>query len=257
MEVAYFFCNFAVSSFFIRPFGHDKDYPNANIAYFMNNIQSQNPFFETYSTPHGTTPFDKIKTGDYMPAIHEGIRRQNAEIDAIVHNPEVPTFSNTVLPYEKSGELLHNVNTVFGNLLSAETNDELQELAKEIMPMMSEHENNISLNEDLFARIKTVYDRRGKEELNPEQTKLLEDIYNGFVRNGANLQGEAKEKYRTLCKELSLLTLQFGENNLKETNDYRLILTEESQLSGLPESAVEAALKVGSLRCKPPATVLL
>ena len=241
MEVAYFFCNFAVSSFFIRPFGHDKDYPNANIAYFMNNIQSQNPFFETYSTPHGTTPFDKIKTGDYMPAIHEGIRRQNAEIDAIVHNPEVPTFSNTVLPYEKSGELLHNVNTVFGNLLSAETNDELQELAKEIMPMMSEHENNISLNEDLFARIKTVYDRRGKEELNPEQTKLLEDIYNGFVRNGANLQGEAKEKYRTLCKELSLLTLQFGENNLKETNDYRLILTEESQLSGLPESAVEAA----------------
>ena len=241
MEVAYFFCNFAVSSFFIRPFGHDKDYPNANIAYFMNNIQSQNPFFETYSTPHGTTPFDKIKTGDYMPAIHEGIRRQNAEIDAIVHNPEVPTFSNTVLPYEKSGELLHNVNTVFGNLLSAETNDELQELAKEIMPMMSEHENNISLNEDLFARIKTVYDRRGKEELNPEQTKLLEDIYNGFVRNGANLQGEAKEKYRTLCKELSLLTLQFGENNLKETNDYRLVLTEESQLSGLPESAVEAA----------------
>ena len=241
MEVAYFFCNFAVSSFFIRPFDHDKDYPNANIAYFMNNIQSQNPFFETYSTPHGTTPFDKIKTGDYMPAIHEGIRRKNAEIDAIVHNPEVPTFSNTVLPYEKSGELLHNVNTVFGNLLSAETNDELQELAKEIMPMMSEHENNISLNEDLFARIKTVYDRRGKEELNPEQTKLLEDIYNGFVRNGANLQGEAKEKYRTLCKELSLLTLQFGENNLKETNDYRLVLTEESQLSGLPESAVEAA----------------
>ena len=244
MEVAYFFCNFAVSSFFIRPFGHDKDYPNANIAYFMNNIQSQNPFFETYSTPHGTTPFDKIKTGDYMPAIHEGIRRQNAEIDVIVHNPEVPTFSNTVLPYEKSGELLHNVNTVFGNLLSAETNDELQELAKEIMPMMSEHENNISLNEDLFARIKTVYDRRGKEEWNPEQTKLLEDIYNGFVRNGANLQGEAKEKYRTLCKELSLLTLQFGENNLKETNDYRLVLTEESQLSGLPESAVEAAAEV-------------
>ena len=241
MEVAYFFCNFAASSFFIRPFGHDKDYPNANIAYFMNNIQSQNPFFETYSTPHGTTPFDKIKTGDYMPAIHEGIRSLNAEIDAIFHNPEVPTFSNTVLSYEKSGELLHNVNTVFGNLLSAETNDELQELAKEIMPMMSEHENNISLNEDLFARIKTVYDRRGKEELNPEQTKLLEDIYNGFVRNGANLQGEAKEKYRTLCKELSLLTLQFGENNLKETNDYRLILTEESQLSGLPESAVEAA----------------
>ena len=207
----------------------------------MNNIQGRNPFFETYSTPHGAFPFDKIKTGDYGPAIHEGIRRQNAEIDAIIHNPEAPTFSNTILPYEKSGELLHNVNTVFGNLLSAETNDALQELAKEIMPLMSEHENNISLNENLFARIKTVYDRREKEELNLEQTKLLEDIYNGFVRNGANLQGEAKEKYRALCKELSLLTLQFSENNLKETNEYRLVLTEESQLSGLPESAVEAA----------------
>ena len=117
----------------------------------MNTISSQNPFFETYSTLHGTVPFDKIKTGDYVPAVREGIRRQNAEIDAIIRNPEVPTFANTVLAYEKSGEMLHRVGTVFGNLLSAETNDDLQELAKEIMPMMSEHENNISLNEELFA----------------------------------------------------------------------------------------------------------
>ena len=120
----------------------------------MNTISSQNPFFETYSTLHGTVPFDKIKTGDYVPAIREGIRRQNAEIEAIIRNPEVPTFANTVLAYEKSGEMLHRVSTVFGNLLSAETDDDLQELAKEIMPMMSEHENNISLNEELFARIK-------------------------------------------------------------------------------------------------------
>ena len=118
---------------------------------------------------------------------------------------------------------------------------DLQELAKEIMPMMSEHENNISLNEELFARIKAVYEQQDKETLNPEQHKLLEDIYNGFVRNGANLQGEAKEKYRALCKELSLLTLQFSENNLKETNDYKLVITDKSQLAGLPESAVEAA----------------
>lgn len=207
----------------------------------MNTISSQNPFFETYSTLHGTVPFDKIKTGDYVPAVREGIRRQNAEIDAIIRNPEVPTFANTVLAYEKSGEMLHRVGTVFGNLLSAETNDELQELAKEIMPMMSEHENNISLNEELFARIKAVYEQQDKETLNPEQRKLLEDIYNGFVRNGANLQGEAKEKYRALCKELSLLTLQFSENNLKETNDYKLVITDKSQLAGLPESAVEAA----------------
>ncbi|ADV43453.1 M3 family metallopeptidase [Bacteroides helcogenes] len=207
----------------------------------MNNTSNKNPFLDAYSTPHGTFPFDKIKPGDYKPAIDEGIRRQNAEIDVIINNIENPTFANTVLPYEKSGELLHNVNTVFNNLLSAETNDELQELAKEIMPLMSEHENNISLNEDLFARIKSVYDQRQKEDLNKEQSKLLEDIYNGFVRNGANLHGEAKDKYRGLCKELSLLTLQFSENNLKETNNYRLILTEKSQLAGLPESAIEAA----------------
>ena len=162
----------------------------------MNTISSQNPFFETYSTLHGTVPFDKIKTGDYVPAIREGIRRQNAEIEAIIRNPEVPTFANTVLAYEKSGEMLHRVSTVFGNLLSAETDDDLQELAKEIMPMMSEHENNISLNEELFARIKAVYEQQDKETLSPEQHKLLEDIYNGFVRNGANLLGEDKEKYR-------------------------------------------------------------
>lgn len=198
-------------------------------------------FFETYSTLHGTVPFDKIKTGDYVPAIREGIRRQNAEIEAIIRNPEVPTFANTVLAYEKSGEMLHRVSTVFGNLLSAETDDDLQELAKEIMPMMSEHENNISLNEELFARIKAVYEQQDKETLSPEQHKLLEDIYNGFVRNGANLLGEDKEKYRALCKELSLLTLQFSENNLKETNDYKLVITDKSQLAGLPESAVEAA----------------
>lgn len=207
----------------------------------MNNISSQNPFLNTYSAPHGTIPFDKIKTGDYAPAIHEGIRRQNAEIDSIIDNPEAPTFANTILAYEKSGEMLHRVNTVFGNLLSAETNDDLQELAKEIMPLMSEHENNISLNEKLFERIKTVYTHQSQEQLIPEQIKLLEDIYTGFVRNGANLQGEAKEKYRALCTELSLLTLQFGENNLKETNDYKLVITKESQLSGLPESAIDAA----------------
>lgn len=207
----------------------------------MNMIQAQNPFFEKYTTPHGVIPFDKIKTGDYAPAIHEGIRRQNAEIDAIIDNPEAPTFANTILAYEKSGEMLHRVNTVFGNLLSAETNDDLQELAKKIMPLMSEHENNISLNEKLFERIKTVHAHQSEEQLNPEQTKLLEDIYTGFVRNGANLQGEAKEKYRALCTELSLLTLQFGENNLKETNDYKLVITDEAQLSGLPESAIDAA----------------
>ncbi|MGI6794203.1 M3 family metallopeptidase [Bacteroides sp. KG68] len=207
----------------------------------MNDISSQNPFFEAYSTPHGVVPFDKIKTEDYEPAIQEGIRRQNAEIEFIITNRETPTFTNTISAYEKSGEMLQRVSSVFDNLLSAETNEELQELAKTIMPLMSEHANNISLNELLFARIKTVYEQQNKETLNPEQQKLLEEIYNGFVHNGANLKGEAKERYRALSKELSLLTLQFSENNLKETNAYQLVITDKSQLKGLPESAIEAA----------------
>ena len=139
----------------------------------MNKIHTSNPFFEKYTAPHETVPFDRIKTEHYEPAIREGIRLQNAEINAITGNPDTPTFANTVLAYEESGELLQHVNTVFGNLLSAETSDELQELAKEIMPLMSEHENNISLNEKLFERIKTVYEQRDKEKLDPEQAKLL------------------------------------------------------------------------------------
>ena len=192
----------------------------------MNIIQAQNPFFEKYSTPHGTVPFEKIKTEHYEPAIREGINRHNAEIDAITNNPEAATFANTVAAYEKSGELLNQVSTVFGNLLSAETNDDMQELAKSIMPLLSEHGNNITLNEKLFARIKAVYDQKDQANLTPEQSKLLEKVYNSFVRSGANLEGEAKEQYRALSKELSLLTLQFGENNLKETNDYKLVLTD-------------------------------
>lgn len=200
-----------------------------------------NPFFEKYNTPHGTTPFDRIKTEHYEPAIREGIRRQAAEIDVITHNNQAPTFENTILAYEQSGELLSRVITVFGNLRSAETNDELQDIAQKMVPLLSEHSNNISLNEKLFERVKAVYDRKGELSLTGEQEKLLENAYNGFVRHGANLQGEAKEKYRELTRELSSLTLQFSENNLKEVNNYQLVLTDKAQLAGLPESAVEAA----------------
>ena len=202
---------------------------------------AQNPFFENYVTPHGTTPFDQIQTEHYEPAIREGIRRQCEEIEAIVNNPEKPTFRNTLVPLEKSGELLQRAATVFSNLLSAETNDEMQELAKTLMPLMSEHENNIRLNEKLFARIKAVYEHRDEERLTTEQQTLLENAYEGFVQNGANLGGEEKEKFRELSKRLSLLTLRFGENNLKETNAYQLVITDETQLSGLPETAREAA----------------
>lgn len=207
----------------------------------INMMNAQNPFFEKYTTPYGTVPFDKIKTEHYKPAIREGIRRQANEIDAIVNNPEVPTFANTIPAYEKSGELLDRVTTVFGNLRSAETNDDLQALAQEMMPLLSEHSNNISLNEKLFERVKTVYNKKEQLNLTPEQDKLLENVYDGFIRRGANLKGEAKEKYRQLTKELSSLTLQFSENNLKEVNNYQLVLTDKTQLAGLPESAIEAA----------------
>ena len=204
-------------------------------------VNAQNPFFEKYNTPHGTAPFDKIETAHYEPAIREGIRQQAAEIDAIINNPEAPTFANTIGAYETSGDLLDRSVAVFGNLMEAETSDELQALAQEMMPLLSEHSNNISLNEQLFARVKAVYDQRSNLSLTTEQTKLLENCYDGFIRRGANLQGEDKEKYRQLTKELSSLTLQYGENNLKETNNYQLVLADKAQLAGLPETAIEAA----------------
>lgn len=200
-----------------------------------------NPFFSKYETPHGTVPFHLIKLEHYEPAIMEAMAQQKAEIDAIVNNPEAPTFANTIEPYEGSGEMLHRTTTVFGNQLSANTNDEMQELANKLMPMLSEHENDISLNEQLFARIKQVYDNRANENLNAEQQKLLEDIYIGFTRNGANLNEEQKATFRELTKQLSLLSLQFSNNLLKETNDYQLHLTDEDDLQGLPDSSIEAA----------------
>ena len=200
-----------------------------------------NPFFSNYNTPHGTVPFDQIKLEHYEPAIVEGMARQKAEIDTIINNPDEPTFANTIEPYEWSGEMLERTTTVFGNQLSANTSDELQELANQLMPMLSEHENDISLNEQLYARIKKVYDNRANEQLDAEQLKLLEDIYIGFTRNGANLNDEQKATFRELTKQLSLLSLQFSNNLLKETNDYQLHLTDKACLKGLPESAIEAA----------------
>ena len=203
--------------------------------------ETQNPFFENIHTPHDTVPFDRIAVEHYAPAIRRGIECQNEEIDAIVNNPEPADFHNTILALEKSGQLLHRVEVVFDNLLSAETNDAMQELAKELMPLLSEHANNITLNERLFERVKTAYEQRNDEPLTAEQRKLTEDTYERFVRSGANLQGVDKEKYRELSRQLRLLTLQFSENNLKETNDYQLVLTDEAQLKGLPQSAIDAA----------------
>ena len=201
----------------------------------------QNPFLETYHTPHGTVPFDKIRLDDYEPAIREGMRREDEEIKAIVENPEEPTFNNTVLALEHSGKLLDRVTTVMFNLIGSETCDELEAIAEKMMPELSEHSNNISLNEELFKRIKTVYEQRETLELSAEERRLLEKCYDGFIRNGANLSEDDKTTYRQLSMELSTLTLRFSQNHLKETNNYELALTDKAQLKGLPESAVEAA----------------
>ncbi|MEG1685949.1 MAG: M3 family metallopeptidase, partial [Bacteroides sp.] len=205
---------------------------------------------EKYNTPHGTAPFDKIKTEHYEPAIIEGMKQQTAEVEAIINNPQAPTFANTIVALEESGQLLNRVTTVFGNLLSAETNDDMQAIANEMMPKLSEHSNSISLNEKLFARVKEVYKKKDALKLNKEDNMLLQNTYDGFVRSGANLEGEAKDKYRALTAELSKLTLQYGQNNLKETNNYELLLTEESQLAGLPASIIEAAAETAKEKGK-------
>ncbi len=204
---------------------------------------NMNPFFSNYNTPHGTVPFHLIKLEHFEPAIREGIKQQLAEIDAITALTDEPTFENTIEAFEKSGRLLERATTVFENLMSAETNDEMQELAKTLTPLLSEHANNISLNQTLFQRVKAVYEKRATLNLTTEQRKLLEDTYVGFARNGANLEDKDKETFRTLTNQLSLLTLQFSENLLKETNDYQLHITDEEQLAGLPESSKAAALE--------------
>lgn len=213
-------------------------------------IQAQNPFLEKYNTPYETAPFDKIKTEHYEPAMEEGMKQHVLEIEAIIANPESPTFQNTIVAIETSGRLLDRVTTVFGNLLSAETNDDLQALAQKMMPVLSEHSNNINLNEKLFERVKAVYDKRDKLDLNKEEAMLLKKTYNSFIRNGANLKGEEKDRYRTLTTDLSRLTLQFSQNNLKETNNFELVLTDKNQLAGLPESVIDAALQTAKEKGK-------
>lgn len=208
----------------------------------MNNIQNaQNPFYGQYLTPHETIPFDRIKTEHYEPAILEGIRLHNLEINSIINNPEEATFTNTIEAYEKSGKLLDKVTSVFTNMLSAETNQDLQDLAQKIMPILSEHSNNITLNEKLFSRVKEVYRQKKNISLTLEQESLLNDIYDSFVRHGANLIGEDRKQYRRLTNELSKLTLDFSENNLQETNNFQLHITNVKDLAGLPEIVVEAA----------------
>ncbi len=194
-----------------------------------------NPFFDykNWKTPHGTYPFNEIYAEHYMPAFEEAMKQGLEEIDAIVNNPAAPTFANTIEAYEKSGELLTVVAGCFYNLTHSETNDSIQQIELELSPKMSEYSSTIRLNEKLFQRIKAVYDQRAKLKLNKAQQKLLEDIYESFANNGANLSPEDKQTYRELTAKLSQLTLQYGQNVLKATNAWTMLITDEALLAGL------------------------
>ena len=198
---------------------------------------TMNPFLTEYHTPYHTTPFHLIRMEHYEPAMLQGIEEHNKEIEAIIQNPDEPSFSNTIVALEKSGELLNRVSTVFSNLHSAETNDEMDALAEKIMPMLTEHSNNITLNAQLFNRIKAVYDNKDHLSLNGEEYMLLENTYQSFIRSGANLCEKDKDEFKKISADLSLNILKYSQNLLKETNAYELPLNEE-QLQGLPESAI-------------------
>ncbi len=194
-----------------------------------------------FDTKHNTAPFSQIKNEDYFPAFQEGIALAKAEIEAIVNNPEAPTFENTIEAMDYSGEVLDRLSSIFFNLNSAETNDEMQKIAQEVSPLLSEFSNDITLNPELFARIKSVYEQKESLNLTPEQSTLLDKKYKSFSRNGANLAEDQKNQLREIDKELSKLSLQFGENVLAETNAFQMHLTDEKDIAGLPEGTIEAA----------------
>ena len=194
-----------------------------------------NPFlnYKNWKTPHGTYPFNEIKTEHYRPAIEQGMKEGLAEIDAIVANPAAPDYENTIVAYVNSGRLLDVTLSCLFNLTNADTNDELDAIETEITPKLSEYQSAIRLNEGLFKRIKAVYDSRSKLRLTPEQAKMLDDIYESFANNGANLSPEDKETYKALTSKLSALTLAFGQNSLKATNAWTMLLKDEALLAGL------------------------
>ena len=204
-----------------------------------------NPFFLPYDTPHYTVPFNRITLADYEEAMMEGIRREDEQIEKIINNPDEPTFENTIIPEDEVKgrkhyyDLLSRVESVFFNMLSAETNDEMDALAQKMSPILTKHGNDVSLNPKIFERIKYVYEHHG--ELTPEENCLLEKSYEGFVRSGALLDEVGKDRLRKLTEEASMLSLQFSQNVLKENKAYTLHITDEQQLDGLPNTAREAA----------------
>ena len=202
---------------------------------------NQNPLLIEQNTPYGVPAFDKVKIEHYMPAFEKAIAENKAEIEAIVNNPEAPTFANTIEALDRSGELLDKVVGVFFNVLEADGNDEMNKIAEEVTPLLSELSDGIILNDALFQRVKAVYEQRETLGLNDEQMRLLTETFKSFANNGANLPEDKKTRLKEINQELGLLSLQFGNNVVAETNAYQLFITDEAELKGLPESAKAAA----------------
>ncbi|MCK5170949.1 MAG: M3 family metallopeptidase, partial [Bacteroidales bacterium] len=206
-------------------------------------VEMENPLLSKFETPYGVPPFELIKVEHFIPAYQEAIKQHDEEIAAIVNNPEVPSFKNTIEALEFSGELLTQVDYTFNNLNASLTSDEMQNVAKEAAPLLSKHSDDISLNVNLFKKVKAIYEQKDELDLTSEQNRLLEVKYKNFERGGANLDPEKQEKLRAINEELSLLTLQFGDNILAETNNYKLVVENETDLAGLPESVIQTAAK--------------
>ena len=204
-------------------------------------IESPNPFLTEYTTPFQVPPFDQIKNEHYMPAFEAGIAEQQAEVDAIVNNTETPTFENTILPFDKSGEILDRVSNVFFNLNECLTNDEMVAIAEEVLPMLSKHSDAIMMNPELFKRIDYVYQHRNEMDLDDQQIRVVEKYHQDFVRNGAALSADKQEELSKINEQLSTLSLQFGNNLLKENAGYKLVIDNEADLAGLPQTSIDAA----------------
>ncbi|MFZ5942287.1 MAG: M3 family metallopeptidase [Bacteroidota bacterium] len=203
--------------------------------------ENMNPLLTEFATPYGVPPFDQIKPEHYLPAFKAAMEIHDQEIAAITGNTEAPTFENTIAAFDYSGELLNRIENIFENVRETDTNDTLQSIAKEVVPLMSAHRTNISLNEELFNRIRSVYERKDSLNLNGEQLNLVEKTYKNFIRRGASLDPEKKARLREINEKLSMLTLTFGENVLKETNSFILVIENKEDLAGLPESVISAA----------------
>jgi len=227
---------FTIAVFAMVSHSYAQDNPNR-----IQQMDTKNPFFEEFKTVKGTPPFDLIKKEDYKPAFVKGIEQQAKQIDVIADNKEKATFENTVLALDESGGVLERVSSVFGAVRGAQSDPDIQKIAEEISPLLSEHSDNIYLNEKLFARIKSVYEDNSNTDRTTEQKRLVEKYYKAFVRSGIALDKDKKERLREINKELSLLSLSFGKNLLAETNNYLLVIDNAGDLAGLPDDLISIA----------------